>query len=67
MLKPIIINLTHSLTEADSVNYKLSNMVLGPSKGVLFGPVKDWERPGIKILTIIGGKVRQYQLEKVTS
>jgi len=42
-------------------------MAPGPSKGVLFGLVKDWGRPGIKILRTIGSKVRQYQLEEVTS
>jgi len=42
-------------------------MALGLSKGVLFGPVKDWGCPGVKILRTIGGKVRQYQLEEVTS
>jgi len=42
-------------------------MAPGPSKGVLFSPVKDWGRPSIKILRTIGGKVRQYQLEEVTS
>jgi len=42
-------------------------MALGPSKGVLFGLLKDWGRSGVKILRTIGGKVRQYQLEEVTS
>jgi len=42
-------------------------MAPGPSKGVLFGPVRDWGRPGVKILRTIGGRVCQYQLEDVTS
>jgi len=42
-------------------------MALGPSKGVLFRPVKDWRRLGVRVLREIKGKVRQYQLEDVTS
>jgi len=42
-------------------------MAPGPSKGVLFGPVKDWCHPGVRVLREIKGTVRQYQLEDVTS
>jgi len=42
-------------------------MAPGPSKRVLFGPVRDWGCPGFKILRTIAGRVRQYQLEDVTS
>ena len=42
-------------------------MAPGPSKGVLFGPVKDWRRPGDRVLREIKGRVRQYQLEDVTN
>jgi len=42
-------------------------MAPGPSKGVLFGPVKDWRRPGVRVLREIKGRVRQYQLEDVTN
>jgi len=42
-------------------------MAPGLSKRVLFGPVRDWGRPGIKILRTIAGRVRQYQLDDVTN
>ena len=42
-------------------------MALGPSKGVLFRPVKDWRCPGVWVLREIKGRVRQYQLEDVTN
>ena len=42
-------------------------MAPGLFKGVLFGPVRDWGRPGIEILRTIVRRVRQYQLEYMTN